>query len=304
MVSASSTPASIAAITPAEGTELNNVPMSVQGAGFVLGSDVLLRRQGSPVVQAYRVIPLGDRIDFHMDLQGIDPGFYDVVVRAPDGTESILPNGFLMPISGSATGIHVLYSNTFESADGLSLTGAWQVGVPNQASVSGPGSAFVGSQVLGTYLNGNYENNINITATLPPFSTVNRTNVRLEYRRWLGLAYLLSGNPNNRHRDDARVHYSLDGINWQKIWENSSAFNDSSWTQQSIDLPSAANNRSQVFIRFQLQTDNTQVSYGFNIDDLKITAESQGPLIPPSVYFRTGCHGAGRGTLPLCHHCH
>lgn len=282
LVSASAAPATLTAVLPNEGNGTNDFPMAVTGSGFALGSDVLLRRDGSPVVTGRRVIPVGDRIDFHVDTAGIDAGYYDVVVRAPDGTESILENGFLMPVAGGSSGVMTLYSNTFADADGLTLTGQWAVGAPNQSGVSGPGSAFSGSQVLGTYLNGNYENNIHIFATLPPFSTVNRSDIQLQFRRWLGLAFSQTGPQASRHRDDARIHYSFDGNTWTQLWASNGAFNESSWSQQTINLPAAAANRPQVFIRFQLETDGSSVSYGWNIDNLQITGVSDaGALLPP-----------------------
>jgi hypothetical protein len=278
--SATAAPAIITAVTPAEGNNTDDFPMAVLGSGFVLGSDVFLRRHGSPVVQAYRIIPVGDRIDFRVNTAGIEKGYYDVVVRAPDGTESVLPNGFLMPITGSTGVEQTIYANTFANANGLTLTGNWAVGAPNQSSVGGPGSAFTGTQVLGTYLSGNYENNINIVASLPPISTGNRDNIKLTFRRWLGLAYNQSGAVSSRHRDDGRIHYSLDGSTWTQVWESNAAFNESSWSQQTINLPSAVNNQSQVFIRFQLQTDGSEVSYGWNIDDLRVTGVSA-TVLPP-----------------------
>jgi hypothetical protein len=104
--SASATPAAITSIDPDTGSNTNNVALAVLGSGFVLGSDVLLRRHGAPEIKAYRVVPVGDRIDFRVDLTSIEKGYYDVVVRAPDGTESVLKNGFLMPIPNG--GAHLL----------------------------------------------------------------------------------------------------------------------------------------------------------------------------------------------------
>jgi len=273
----------ISAVLPAEGNATDNFAMAVLGGGFVPGSDVWLRRHGSPAVRARRVVPLGERIDFRMDTAGIDKGYYDVVVAAPDGTETVLPNAFLMPVSGGSSGPATLYSNSFQSADGLALEGDWAVGPPNQSAVSGPGAAYTGTQVLGTYLNGLYENNLNIHATLPPFSTINRSNIKLEFRRWLGLAFLQTGAPGNRHRDNARIDYSLNGSTWTLLWESNGSFNESAWSQQSFNLPTAVNNQAQVYIRFQLQTDASNLSYGWNIDDVKITGESPSgvTLLPP-----------------------
>ncbi|MEX2605936.1 MAG: S8 family serine peptidase [Kiritimatiellia bacterium] len=285
LMSETAQPAAIASVLPAEGNNTDNFAMAVAGSGFVPGSDVRLRREGSSAVQAYRVVPVGERIDFRVDTAGIDKGYYDVVVSAPDGTESVLPNGFLMPATGGSSGPMTLYSNTFQNADGLVLTGNWEVGTPNQSAVSGPGAAHTGTQALGTHLNGNYENNLTVFATLPPFSTINRTNIKLEFRRWLGLAFQQTGAPGNRHRDDARIHYSLDGSTWTTtpLWQSNGAYNESSWGLQTINLPTAVNNQAQVYIRFQLQTDASNVSYGWNIDDLKITGESPSgvTLIPP-----------------------
>jgi hypothetical protein len=280
--SAAAEPAVISSVSPDEGNNTNNFAMSVLGSGFVLGSDVLLRRDGSPVVKAYRVIPVGDRIDFRVDTAGIDKGFYDVVVRAPDGTESVLQNGFLMPAEGGSSGRVTLYSNTFESADGLTLTGNWEVGVPNQSSVGGPGSAFTGTQVLGTYLNGNYTNNLNIFATLPPISTVNRTNVRLEFRRWLGVDRTTGGGA--PREDFAWIEFSLTGTgNWHEIW-SATNINDSHWNLQTFNLPTAVNNQAQVYLRFRLVSDHSNVSYGWNIDDLRVTGEAAGGLLLPPVF--------------------
>ena len=298
LTSAMAEPAVLASAVPFEGNNTDNFAMAVLGSGFVLGSEIRLRRDGSPIVEAYRIVPVGDRIDFRVDTAGIDKGYYDVVVTAPDGTESVLENGFLMPAEGGSGGVITLYSNTFENADGLALTGNWEVGVPNQGAVSGPDSAYTGSQVLGTYLNGNYENNLNIYATLPPISTVNRTNIRLEFRRWLGVAFLQTGNPNGRHRDDARIHYSLDGKdNWTQLWESNGSFNEGAWSQQSFNLPTALNNQSQVYLRFQLTTDGSHVSYGWNLDDLRITGESAGGVLLPPVFTSTPVTLATQGEI-------
>lgn len=288
MVSATAAPAVIASVSPNEGNDSDNFAMAVLGSGFVLGSDVLLRRDGSPVVTAYRVVPVGDRIDFRVDTDGIDRGYYDVVVRAPDGTESVLENGFLMPVGGGSNSTVTLYSNTFQNADGLTLTGNWEVGIPDQGSVGGPGRAYTGDNVLGTYLNGNYANNINIFATLPPISTVNRTNIQLEFRRWLGVAYATSGQPASRPGGKARLHYSIDeGQTWSELFSNgNSPLIDNQWSPNlTYNLPS---NQAQVLVRFQLETDNYNVhSFGWNIDDLRITGETSVGLLLPPVFTST-----------------
>jgi hypothetical protein len=198
----------------------------------------------------------------------------------PDGAEAVVINGFLLPVAGG-TGLVTLYHNTFDDGTGLTLEGGWAVGPPNQQAVGGPGAAYTGEHVLGTWLDGNYPSNQTVRAALPPFSTLGRSNVSLQFRRWLGLAYNQTGSPASRHADVARIHYSVNNTTWSQVWASAGAFNENGWTLQSYSLPSAANERSQVWIRFELQTDNSVNSYGWNIDDLQVTSVSNVPRLPP-----------------------
>ncbi|MCC5850087.1 MAG: S8 family serine peptidase [Verrucomicrobia bacterium] len=279
----------ITSVSPEEGDGSDHFSLTVNGSDFVVGSSVRLRRPGSGESHAYAHLLSQNQIVCRVNTSELDKGYWDVVVRTPDGAEAILPNGFLLPISGGGSGPVTLYSNNFETATGLTLTGNWAVGPPNQGSQGGPNQAWAGDNVLGTYLNGAYENNINITATLPPFSTINRSDIQLTFHRWLGVAFNQSGNPATRHKDSARIRYSLDGTTWTEIfWENTSAIHETRWGSVNYALPAAVEGHPQVFIRFQLETDESQTSYGWNIDNLVISAiASQANLALPPIFTST-----------------
>lgn len=273
----------ISSISPTVGNGTNSFELFVNGSGFSLGCDVLLRRAGpdhtTEEARGYGVIVVDEQLGARFDTATLRKGLWDVVVRSPNGSETILANAFLLP--AGLLPAAVLYRNGFESSEGLVLTGDWAVGSPAQASVGGPGTAFEGQQVLGTYLTGNYANSINITATLPPINTRGKSNITLKFRRWLGIALNTTGGFNNRHADYARILLSTDCTSWSELWANAAAIADRSWIEQTFALPASFNNQSEVFIRFQLESDAKNVSFGWNLDALEIRADS--PMQPPIV---------------------
>ncbi len=266
---------------PTVGDNSDFFAFEVTGSGFLLGADLILRRDGSEPVFGYAVETTGSRLFARFDTAAMAKGYWDVVVCNADGRETVSDEPFLLPVPGGGMGTQTLYANTFADGSGLTLEGGWAVGPPNQTAVSGPGSAYAGDNVLGTYLDGEYEHNLHIAAVLPPFSTVNMENIQLSFRRWLGLAYDHRGQSAQGHADYGRIEYSLDGSTWQEVWESSDAFNESSWTLQTHTLPASAEGQPAVHLRFVLETDDEHVSYGWNIDDVKVTGESSVLTLPP-----------------------
>jgi len=270
----------ITAVSPEMGDGSNNFIITLAGSGFLPGSAVILRRAGSADAHAYGIIPVDNRIECRFDTAALAKGYWDVVVRAPDGTEAVLENGFLLPIAGAGTR-HTLYANDFESGvEGLSGDPGWAVGTPLQGALGGPDAAYSGTSVLGYNLNGAYEPTIERWAYLPPVSTIGATTLTLEFRRWLGVAYNQTGARSDRHADYARIEYSLNGLTWSSLWANNAQVIDSAWQAISYALPAAAEDQNAVHIRFGLASDNSTESFGWNIDDVAISGEFTSALPP------------------------
>ncbi|MCC5843273.1 MAG: DUF2341 domain-containing protein [Verrucomicrobia bacterium] len=257
------------------------------GGADVTGSLSGVSWSGNDTVLTFQFSPLTEegyyRLDFGPDIQDLR-GF------AMDQNDNAVPGeaedgfGFSFRVSSGMTGgVQPLLQTDFDSGHSFSLEGGWAVGEPNQGP-NGPVAAFSSPNVLGTYLNGDYSANVNIFATTPAFSTLNAENVTVSFQRFLGLRYDNRGGP-NRKRDFARIHYSVNGAAWQPLWVNTEEVNgdliDPGWVSRSYDLPTAVNNQSNVRLRFQLETDDAEHSFGWNIDDLLVTGEFE-TLIPPA----------------------
>lgn len=177
-----------------------------------------------------------------------------------------------------------ILTQNFDAAHSFTLDAGWSVGVPNGSG--GPGAAFSPPNVLASYLNTNYASGVNISATSPSFSTYNADNIRISFRRWLGLAALSTGPQRDRFQDSAFLEYSINQGTWQTLWSHiSGPLSSSSWQLMDYTLPASAENQMDVRIRFRLQTQSAD-SYGWNIDDLLITgdfATTFGPPPPPRV---------------------
>ncbi|MDP3850928.1 MAG: S8 family serine peptidase [Luteolibacter sp.] len=265
----------IASITPVIGNATDNFLLTVNGGGFLLGSDVILRRAGSADVTAYGVMPVDHQILCRIDSAAMARGYWDVVVRAPGGSEAVLANGLLMPAD--------VYANGFENGvPGLILGAGWAVGVPGKGAVGGPDSAWKGNSALITYAGGAYPSNVNTYATLPAISTIGRSGIQLSFQRFLGLAYNRNvWPPSLRHEDFGRIEFSTNNSNWTNVYANGSAVTDSNWALRTYSLPGTADDQASLYFRFQLQTDTYNNSFGWCIDDLKVTSTA-GVIEPPA----------------------
>ena len=288
----------ISSVTPASGNGTDNFPLTVSGSGFILGTDVILRRAGSPDTTAYAVIPVGSRIECRVDTSTMAKGYWDVVLRTSDGAETVLPNGFLLPVgSGGRTD---LYTNDFESgATGFSLGTGWSLADPDKGSVGGPANAFEGSKALVTYAGGSYPSNVSTYVTLPAVSTLSNSSIQLSFHRCLGLSYNQSGSPSKRHADYGRIQYSTNnGVSWSTLYSSSSAMSDAAWSLQTYTLPADADNKSELRIRFQLQTDSSNNNFGWCIDDLRVSGITDSSLPP---VFTSPLPGEATVGLPFNH---
>ena len=263
----------IAAVSPATGDGTDRFALTVNGGDFPLGASVFLRRAGSPDAAASEHVVTGQRIDCRVDTAALEKGYWDVVVRAPDGTEATLPNAFLLPLGGAREAI---YENDFESGDaGLALESGWSVADPDKGAVNGPADAAQGDFALVTYAGGNYPANADTSAALPAFSTAGYTDVRVEIQRWIGVRR------QGGSYDYGYVEYSVNGGAWTTAQTHSNLI-ETRWAARSYSLPAAVNGHASVRVRFRLKTDANYASFGWNIDDLRVTGYRA--LLHPPVF--------------------
>ena len=90
----------VANVTPSVSDGSDGMIVTLSGGDLLLGTDVLLRRDGSDAlieIPAYGEMPRGDAIECRLDTAALTPGYWDVVVQVPGAAEVVLPNGFLVP---------------------------------------------------------------------------------------------------------------------------------------------------------------------------------------------------------------
>jgi hypothetical protein len=105
-------------------------------------------------------------------------------------------------------------------------------------------------------------------ATLGPLNCEDYTNIRLSFRRWLGV---------ESPYDKADIQVSNDGINWVDVWSAAdSHISDDSWRLVEYDVPAGvAEGRPEVYFRWGIGPTDETVSYpGWNIDDVQITGDN------------------------------
>lgn len=168
---------------------------------------------------------------------------------------------------------------------GWNRQGLWAYGVPQglggQSGSPDPTQGHTGSAVLGYNLNGDYENDLQ-----PQFLTSGSLDLSgctrpiLRFRRWLGVDDL--------SHDQAAVDISTDGATWQNVWTNPQTIDDGDWTLAEIDLTTAAEHQSDLFLRWSMgPTDASDTFCGWNLDDLEIRAMTL-PLEFPQDVDRDG----------------
>lgn len=237
-------------------------------------------------VLTFTFTPLQDpgfyRLDFGPDIQDLrgfpmDQNSNDIPGEIDDG----FGFSFLVGTQGDTGGTITVFETDFSTNPGFTLGSGWQVGAPNQAAVGGPGAPYAGSNVLGTFLQGNFPAGVNTDAFTPSINLEGGSEVTLTFRRWIGLERLPKTVGWGSDQDRAWIHYSIDGgDNWIFVWQHQ--FNpliDNGWEQISHTLDDAED-ASDIIIRFRLTTE-TSGSFGWNIDDLRITADYDNLPAPP-----------------------
>jgi len=196
----------------------------------------------------------------------------------------VAPDGGVSPFEGVITfnvgGPQEVYAFlTDDSNPGWSTDGQWAFGTPTGASGSSggpdPTSGHTGQNVYGYNLQGGYGNNIPRHAlTTGPIDCRPLTGVQLEFQRWLGVE--------SAQYDDASLEISVNDGPWSVIWAHSGgSFTDSDWTRVSYDLSSIADGQV-IQLRWVMGASDFIVDYcGWNIDDVRILAETPSSIECP-----------------------
>jgi hypothetical protein len=164
-----------------------------------------------------------------------------------------------------------IYYANMETDPGWQLDEGWAWGVPTgQGSWNGdPNSGYMGKNVIGYELDGDYDNNLMDTryATTGAINCQGYRDIRLSFRRWLGV---------ESPYDQAHIQVSNDGANWLDLWTvGNSHISDNSWQFVEYAVPSsAADGQSTVYFRWGIGPTDDSVTYpGWNIDDVQVTGE-------------------------------
>ncbi|MDX9852726.1 MAG: T9SS type A sorting domain-containing protein [Tenuifilaceae bacterium] len=171
--------------------------------------------------------------------------------------------------SGASYVEEAIVMSDFETLNGWTLTGSWQIGTQLGTGTGDPSYAYDGSKVLATNLNGNYPSNISPTAAHNATSSIANAkyykNVNIRFKRWL----------NVESTDRARVWLTADGgSSWIKLMENSLDVSDRFWRNYGFDIGTEATRKSDVRVRFAIDTTDQSTEYGgWNIDNFAITGD-------------------------------
>ena len=164
----------------------------------------------------------------------------------------------------------VIHSFDLDTDPGWSTEEQWEFGQPTGGgSHNGdPSSGYTGQNVYGYNLSGDYAlgmmETYYLTTTAIDCSSV--TGTELRFQRWLGVE---AG-----YWDQAIIEVSNNGVDWTPVWEHvggSSTINESSWSLQSYDISSVADDEATVYLRWGMGPTDTSTTYpGWNLDDIEI----------------------------------
>jgi len=167
-----------------------------------------------------------------------------------------------------------IHAFPLDTDPGWTRQGQWQFGRP-LGSGGDPSSGYTGTNVFGYNLSGQYSNNMpTYYLTTPSLNCAGYENVRLRFRRWLGVE--------SASFDHAAIQISTNGTTWTDVWSHTgSSFSDTSWQLADYDISAVADGRTNVYLRWSMGPTDGSVTYGgWNIDDVTIV----GSLAEPDVH--------------------
>ncbi|MBN1433688.1 T9SS type A sorting domain-containing protein [Candidatus Fermentibacterales bacterium] len=174
----------------------------------------------------------------------------------------------MLPVLLLAGESSVFYQADMSEDPGWEYEGNWAWGEPlglgGEHGHPDPAEGFSGEPVMGYDLAGDYENNMPpLCATTGALDCRGRHDVRLEFRRWLGVQE--SG------FDEASIEISTNRKNWETVWHNGGypATTDSCWLLVSYDISELADDQPEVYLRWVMGPSNDGWVYcGWNVDDV------------------------------------
>jgi hypothetical protein len=209
--------------------------------------------------------------------------------------------------TGDAQGLFPPYHANFDTTNNGWYSDAtiWQHGTPNASIIN---SAWSGTGVWATELNGNYPNSANTYLYTPAFnfSTAQFPDTfKISFYHWMAVA---------DQNDYGMVQYSLDGgITWLFLgfygdpfgvnWHNAQSggvhfFNhqNSGWMFSSYKLnPPTFIGQSDVRFRFRFNSNGANTSNGWAIDDFKVEVPQVSHVVP--IGFKVPLNDTLAGTV-------
>jgi MYXO-CTERM domain-containing protein len=200
---------------------------------------------------------------------------YQVDVRFDDGSMTTRSLNAADPYYEAYVGaVTTIACHDFETDHGwthAAVTGTdeWFRGAGGSAPAAGdPDSPVSGATIFGTDLidNGLYEATSDSYAESPAIDVTGFTNVRLHYKRWLDV-------------DDGQFDRASIVVGGTPLWQNATdaltpvAHRDREWRFHDVDLTAQAAS-GMLAVRYQLTSDDTAQSGGWNIDDFCIVGRA------------------------------
>ncbi|QED50155.1 S8 family serine peptidase [Cytobacillus dafuensis] len=172
------------------------------------------------------------------------------------GQNPVTSDDYKVPVkAGISTGYYQDFESIPNGWTSYGTKNSWEWGVP--AYDNGPATAASGEKVYGTKLSGQYDAKANMSLMMPRI-IVPEGNTYLQFKDWYQIE---SG------YDNGYVLVSTDKQNWQQL--SSITGNSLEWTQRQIDLTAYAG--QEIYIAFNLTTDNLGQRAGWYIDDVALS---------------------------------
>ncbi len=198
----------------------------------------------------------------------------EIYFSAEEGTRGrfYYPDPEMPHVITVVTDTILIFEDDFETDKGWTTgSSVWQRGLPlglggSDCTYGGqdPDDGYLGPNVYGYNLSGDYTNNLDEKHLFSPIIDCSgRENIHLKFRRWLGVDVPAE--------DHASIKCTTDGVNWTTIWFNQSAFKDNEWVEIDIDLSAQADNQPDFQLCWTMgPTNDVNRCCGWNIDYVRL----------------------------------